>query len=111
MTALDRFIERLNHKPILWTVGLGLIVYFCAFWLAVFAMFPSLPLVFEVGFLLAGTLVMGYHWTMSRYITASNMAQIIQIAFGIGLVSFAMLLVGAAMHEKAYEWVNQMIYQ
>lgn len=111
MITLDKCIEHLNHKPILWSAGLGLVVYFCAFWLAVFSMFPDFPSIYEVGFLSAGLLVITYHWAMSRYITASSMAQIIQIAFGIGLVSFTMFLIGAALHEKAYEWFNQMIYQ
>ena len=106
MTALDKFIERLNHKPVLWSLGLGATVYFCAFWVAVLGMFPRFPLIFEVGFLSAGALVMAYHWTMSRYITVNTIAQVIQVAFGIGLISISMLLIGAAMHDKAYEWVN-----
>ena len=110
MTTLDKFIERLNRKPILWSLGLGVTVYFCAFWLAVFAMFPRFPLIFEVGFLSAGASVMAYHWTMSRYITASKLAQCIQLAFGLGLVSLSMLLLGASMHNKAYEWVNGWIH-
>ena len=110
MIALDKFIERLNHKPVLWSLGLGATVYFCAFWLAVLGMFERFPLSFELGFLSAGSLVMAYHWTMSRYITASNIAQVIQVAFGIGLISISMLLIGAAMHDKAYEWLNTYLY-
>ena len=110
MTASDKFIERLNQKPILWSLGLGVLVYFCAFWLAILGMFERFPLSFEIGFLSAGSLVMAYHWTMSRYITVSNIAQVIQVAFGIGLISISMLLIGAAMHDKAYEWVNTWLY-
>ena len=106
MSALDKFIERLDRNPVLWSLGLGATVYFCAFWLAVLGMFERFPLSFEIGFLSAGSLVMTYHWTMSRYITVSNIAQVIQVAFGIGLISISMLLIGAAMHDKAYEWVN-----
>ena len=109
MPALDKFIERLNQKPILWSLGLGVVVYFCAFWLAVLGMFERFPLSFEIGFLSAGSLVMAYHWAMSRYITASNIAQVIQVAFGIGLISISMLLIGAAIHDKAYEWVNSLL--
>ena len=106
MTASDKFIERLNPKPILWSLGLGVLVYFCAFWLAVLGMFERFPLSFEVGFLSAGSLVMAYHWTMSRYITANTVAQVIQISFGLALVSFSMMLIGATMHNKTWEWVN-----
>ena len=111
MSALNRFIERLNRNPVWWSLGLGALSYFCAFWLAVLGMFERFPLSFEVGFLSAGSLVMVYHWAMSRYIIASTIAQLIQVFFGIGLISISMLLIGAAMHDKAYEWVNQMIYQ
>lgn len=107
MAALDKFIERSNCKPILWSLVL---VYLCAFWLAVLGMFERFPLSFEIGFLSAGSLVMGYHWAMSRYITASTIAQLIQVLFGIGLISVSMLLIGAAMHDKAYEWVNNLLF-
>ena len=110
MIALNRFIERLNRSPVLWSLGLGVIVYFCAFWLAVLGMFERFPLSFEIGFLSAGALVMVYHWTMSRYITASTIGQVIQVAFGIGLISISMLLIGATMHDKAYEWVNTLLF-
>ena len=110
MIALDRFIERLNRNPILWSLGLGISVYFCAFWLAVLGMFERFPLSFEIGFLSAGSLVMAYHWAMSRYVTASTIAQIIQLSFGISLISISMLLLGAAMHDKAYEWVNALLF-
>ena len=106
MSALNRFIERLNRHPILWSLGLGISIYFCAFWLAVLGLFERSPLSFEIGFLSAGSLVMAYHWTLSRYITVNTIAQVIQVAFGIGLISISMLLIGAAMHDKAYEWVN-----
>ena len=110
MCALDKFIERLNQKPILWSLGLAVTVYFCAFWLAVLGMFERFPLSFEVGFLSAGALVMAYHWAMSRYITANIIAQLVHISFGIGLISLSMLLIGAAMHDKAYEWLNVWLF-
>lgn len=87
MLALDKFIERLNHRPILWSLGLDVLIYFCAFWLAVLGMFERFPLSFEIGFLSAGSLVMGYHWAMSRYIVDSTIAQPTQVLFGIGLIS------------------------
>ena len=83
MSALDKFIERLNHRPIFWSLGLGVLVYFCAFWLVVLGMFERFPLGFEVGFLSAGALVMAYHWAMSRYITANTLGQLVHISFGI----------------------------
>ena len=111
MSALNRFIERLNRNPVLWSLGLGVLVYFCAFWLAVLGMFERFPLSFEIGFLSAGALVMGYHWAMSRFIMDSTIAQLTQILFSIGLISVSMLLIGAAMHDKAYEWVNRLLYR
>ena len=110
MIALDKFIESLNRKPIFWSLGLGVTVYFCAFWLAVLGMFERFPLSFEIGFLSAGSLVMAYHWAMSRYITANTIAQFIQVALGIGLISISMILIGAAMHDRAYEWVHLYLY-
>ena len=110
MSALNRFIERLNRNPILWSLGLGVLVYFCAFWLAVLGMFERFPLSFEIGFLSAGSSVMAYHWAMSRYITANKVAQVIQISFGLVLVSLSMMLIGASMHDKTYEWVNKILY-
>jgi hypothetical protein len=110
MVVLDKFIERLNYKLILWSLGLGATVYFCAFWLAVLGMFERFPLSFEIGFISAGSLVMSYHWAMSRYIMDSTIAQLIQVLFGIGLISVSMLLIGAAMHDKAYEWLNTYLY-
>ena len=110
MIALARFIERLNRKPILWTIGLGLTVYFCAFCLAVFAMFPNFPLIFEVGFLTAGSLVMSYHWAMSRYLVECRLAQFIHLSFGLGLVSASMALVGATTHIKSYDWLTKLLF-
>ena len=110
MIALDKFTARLNTSPIIWTLSLGVIVYFCAFWLAVLGMFERFPLIFEVGFLTAGSSVMGYHWLMSRYIKSSNLAQFVQLAFGLTLVSMSMLLIGATMHHKSYEWFNTWLY-
>lgn len=102
MIVLDKLIVWLNNRPILWSLGLGVTVYFCAFWLAVLGMFERFPLSFEIGFLSAGSLVMAYHWKESRYITANTIAQTIQISFGIGLVSISMALIGSAKHEKGY---------
>ena len=110
MSALNRFIERLNRNPVLWSLGLGVLVYFCAFWLAVLGMFERFPLSFEIGFLSAGSSVMSYHWAMSRYIVDSTIAQVIQMSFGLALVSLSMMLIGATMHDKTLEWVNALLY-
>ena len=104
--ALERFIKKLNDRPIIWTLSLGITIYFCAFWLAVLGMLGPFPLSFESGFISAGMLVMTYHWLMSRYIIESKTAQLIQITFGFCLISLSMFLIGAMMHEKAYEWLN-----
>jgi len=110
MTALDKFIERLNCNPVLWSLGLGVLVYFCAFWLAVLGMFPSTTPVFEIGFLLAGSIVIGYHWAMSRYLAESKLAQLIHLSFGLALVSASMALIGATTHVKSYDWLTQLLF-
>lgn len=110
MIALDKFTSRLNASPILWTLGLGVTVYFCAFWLAVLAIFPSFPVVFEAGFLSAGMLVMGYHWAMSRYLTGSKMAQVIHMFFGVILVTVTLIIIGSALHIKSYEAINRWLF-
>lgn len=111
MSALNRFIERLNQKPILWSLGLGVTVYFCAFWLAVLGLFERFPLSFEIGFLSAGSLVMAYHWAMSRYLTTgSKLAQFIHLSLGLALVAASMALIGATTHMKAYEWLGTWLW-
>ena len=110
MSVLDRFIERLNHQPVLWSLGLGLTVYFCSFWLAVLGMFERFPLSFEIGFLSAGSMVIAYHWAMSRYLRDSSTAQAIQLLLAFILVAISMLLIGASVHDKAYEFVNSWFY-
>jgi hypothetical protein len=110
MTTLDKFIARLNQKPMLWTLALGLIVYFCAFWISVFAMFPSITPLFEIGFLFAGSLVVAYHWAMSRYLAESKLAQIVHLCFGLVLVTASMALIGATTHVKSYDWLTQWLF-
>jgi len=110
MSALNRFIERSNRNPILWSLGLGVLVYFCAFWLAVLGMFERFPLSFEIGFLSAGSSVMAYHWAMSRYIRSSNFAQVIHLCFGLGLVTASMALIGATTHVKTYDWLTTLLF-
>ena len=110
MIALDKFTSRLNASPIIWTLGLGMTVYFCAFWLAVLGMFARFPLIFEVGFLSAGSLVMAYHWVMSRYLADSKLAQFIHLSFGLALVGASMALIGATTHMKAYEWLGTWLW-
>ena len=110
MTVLDKFTSRLNASPIIWTLGLGVTVYFCAFWLAVLGMFARFPLIFEFGFLTAGSLVMSYHWAMSRYLVASKLAQFIHLSFGLALVSASMALIGATTHVKSYDWLTKLLF-
>ena len=110
MIAFDEFTSRLNASPIIWTLGLGVTVYFCAFWLAVLGMFARFPSIFEVGFLTAGSLVTSYHWAMSRYLVESKLAQFIHLSFGLALVSASMALIGAATHIKSYDWLTQFLF-
>ena len=66
--------------------------------------------VFEIGFLFAGSIVMGYHWAMSRYMQSSALGQVIQISFGIALLTLVMAFVGATTHIKAYEVINEVLF-
>ncbi|MDC1239883.1 hypothetical protein N8Z80_02465 [Litorivicinus sp.] len=105
---LDKFIARLNQRPILWTVSAGILTYFCAFTLSIVSFWYQG--FFELGFLVGGTAVMGYHWLMSRYIRGSKASQFIQLMLGLILVSAVIGLIGASTHLKAYEFINEWLY-
>lgn len=106
---IDTLITRLNSNPVLWSISLGLIVYVFAFLLAIFAISQLTP-TYEISFISAGAMVMGYHWAMSRFMKNSKVGQIIQLSFGLILVSLAMSLVAAATHMRAYEVINKWLF-
>lgn len=110
MIALNNLVERLNRKPVLWAVCLGLITYLSAFLISVLSTLSSTTPVFEIGFLSAGSIVMGYHWAMSRYMQSNTLGQVIQISFGVALLTLVMAFIGATTHIKAYEVINEVLF-
>ena len=110
MSKFQSFAKRLNTRPVMWTLIVGISVYTIAFWVTVLAFIVGNSPVYEFGFIFSGSLVMAYHWTISRYLTGSMAAQAIQLGLGLTLVMSAMGLIGAVTHHKAYEWINGLLY-
>ena len=99
----DNFITKLNHRPILWTLSLGILAYASSFFFAVFVWATGIPIAFELGFYLAGTLVVAYHFVMSRYQTTSKIAQAIQLFFAYILITMTTAMVGVSTFQKGYQ--------
>lgn len=110
MNRFDSFLGLLNLRPLLWTVSLGVAVYLIAFCVTVLTMATKVSPLFEIAFIFSGSLVMAYHWIMSRFLTGSPLGQIIQLCLGMALVIVTMAINGAVIHHKAYEWINNLIY-
>ena len=89
----NKFVTMLNHRPILWTLSLGILAYSSSFLFAVLVWARGVPIAFELGFYLAGTLVVAYHFVMSRYQTTSKIAQIIQLSFAYVLITMTTAMV------------------
>ena len=110
MNRLDSFVALLNKRPLAWTVSLGTAVYLAAFFMIVLAMVSRVSPLFEIGFILSGSLVLAYHWTISRFLNGSPLSQLIQLSLGFALVLVTMVINGAVIHHKAYEWINSLLY-
>ena len=110
MNRFDSFVVLLNARPLAWTVSLGVAVYLAAFFMTVLAMATRVSPLFEIGFVLSGSLVMAYHWIMSRFLTGSSLSQFVQLSLGLALILMTMAINGAVIHHKAYEWINNLIY-
>lgn len=98
-SLFQRFVDALNRRPLVWTIGLLVPVYLVSFILAFagLAAEPHLysPLISFICLLVAAFLVMAYHWTMSRYQRTSNLAQCIQFIAGLVPIvgSFIVLII------------------
>lgn len=83
----SRFVRSLNRHPLKWTLGLLIPVYLSAFLIAfiVLVVDPRLhsPVITFLWLALAATIVMGYHWVMTRYQRVSTIAQIIHCSAGL----------------------------
>ena len=86
-TNFSRFVDRVNRRPIFWTVALMIPIYFVSLALAFIAMasdpFLYSPVVTFLVLLIAALLVMSFHWFFARYQRTSNAAQIIQFIAGL----------------------------
>ena len=86
-TKFSRFVERVNRRPMIWTIALMIPTYFVSLSLASIAMisdpFLYSPAVTFLVLSIAATLVMGFHWFFARYQRSSNVAQAIQFVAGL----------------------------
>lgn len=110
MNRFDSFVGMLNARPLVWTVSLGVAVYVAGFFMTLLAMATRVSPFFEIGFVLSGSLVIAYHWIMSRFLTGSPLSQLIQLSLGLVLVLTTMAINGAVIHHNAYEWINRLLY-
>ena len=81
------FVELINERPMLWTIGLMIPTYVGAFVIAFtgLALDPHLgsPLLTFILLALAALIVMSYHWLFSRFQRSSSLAQAIQFFSGL----------------------------
>ena len=87
LSRFNRFVQRVNRAPIVWTVGLMIPVYAISFSIAFVAILIDPHMYSPFGQLalmvVSALLVMLYHWFFSRYQTSSNLAQVIQFSSGL----------------------------
>lgn len=96
----NRFVQRVNRAPIIWTIGLIVPIYIFSFALAFIALasdpYIESPITTFLLLLVAAITAIAHHWFFSRYQRASSIGQVIQ--FGIGLLpivgSFFILVMG-----------------
>lgn len=83
----NRFVQRVNRAPMVWTIGLMIPVYTFSFGLAFMALasdpyFKS-PVATFLLLLVAAITAMSYHWFLSRYQRVSTVGQLLQFGFGL----------------------------
>ena len=86
-TRFEVFIDLINKRPMLWTIGLMIPTYAIAFVIAFVGLLidPHLgsPLLTFILLALAALIVMAYHWLFSRFQHVSSLAQAIQFFAGL----------------------------
>ena len=86
-TRFAVFVELVNKRPMLWTIGLMIPTYAIAFVIAFVGLLldPHLksPLLTFILLSVAALIVMTYHWLFSRFQRASSLAQVIQFFAGL----------------------------
>jgi len=97
----NRFVQRVNRAPIIWTVGLLIPVYIFSFSLAFMALvsdpYIESPMATFFLLLIAATIAMAYHWFFSRYQRSNSFAQVIQFVFGLVPVIGGFCIVSLSM--------------
>ena len=83
----EAFVELINSRPMLWTIGLMIPTYVLAFAVAFIGLLldPHLRmpgLTFSI-LALAALIVMTYHWVFSRFQRRSSIAQAVQFFAGL----------------------------
>ncbi|MDC3279111.1 hypothetical protein OAU68_02325 [Litorivicinus sp.] len=85
-TKFSRFVDRVNRRPMVWTIALMIPTYCMSLSLTAMAMisdpFLYSPVVTFLILLVAASFVMSFHWFFSRHQRSSNTAQIIQFVAG-----------------------------
>lgn len=107
---LEHCLFRLNQRPVLISICIGVLIYACAFLVASIGVITERFLLGESLFLMSGVMIIGYHWVMSRFISASVIAQVTHLSFALILVTVVMILVSAVLHNKSYEAINQWLF-
>ena len=107
---VETFIVKLNQRPIISTLGLGALAYVSSFLFSVLVWATGIPVAFEIGFFIAGTLILAYHFVMSRYQTTSKFAQIIQLAFAYVLITLTTAMIGVTTFQKGYQGLADWIF-
>ena len=86
-TRFEVFVDLINKRPMLWTIGLMIPTYVTAFLIAFVGLMidPHLssPLLTFILLALAAVIVMSFHWVFSRFQRTSSVAQAIQFVAGL----------------------------
>lgn len=91
--ARSRFIGILNRRPLLITFLSGLFVYLIAIGLSVVAVIVAdYGWLYSFACLLGASLVLAYHWIMSRYQTTNWFAQILHLSVALFFMWIALAM-------------------
>ena len=97
MSALNRiwawFKGVLNRSPLITTIVSGLLVYLIAVGLSVLAVIVAdYGWLYSFACLLGASLVLAYHWIMSRYQTTSWLAQLVHMSAALFFMWIALAM-------------------
>ena len=102
LNCSQSFVERINNRPLVWTIGVMVPTYVVSFIIALggLAIDPHLgsPLLTFAILTSAALLIMSYHWVFTRFQRTSALAQAIQFFAGLlPVVGGLMILLIAQM--------------